>query len=198
MDHGDIKRMESDLKKITLIQFIIATIISLLFQFVIPVEWQPLMGALPPGSEGENVVFFTISQWFFSLSVAWLFYRDNKYLNNFLIFSFIPTSMMLVDEFIFIGLYYDWYHLYPFIVDIFILWKKRDTLNQKTFLKFIIIFALWLSIGYFMKLIYYGASFIEYLLRCLITLGLEIGFSFIFRKKKEDLINLPTTERAEI
>ena len=188
-----MKVSELSLRTITFIQILIATAVSLLFQFVIPVEWQPLTTALPANPEGENIIFFTASQWFFSLSIAWLFYRDNKYLNNLLMHSFIPISLMLVQEFFFIGLYHDWYHFFPFAVDVYLVWKKRDTLNQKTFLYFTIFLTVWLYLVYFMKLAYFGAPLIEVFLRYLISLILEIGFSFILRKKKKDLIDLPAT-----
>ena len=68
-----MKFKDLGLKYITTIQISIATIISLLFQFLIPYSWQPLdayrYGAVPHGFEGTNLVFFTLSQWFFSLSI---------------------------------------------------------------------------------------------------------------------------------
>ncbi|MFX1313656.1 MAG: hypothetical protein ACFFHD_13760, partial [Promethearchaeota archaeon] len=83
-----LKLNNLSLRSITLIQVAIATIISLLFQFLIPYWWQPLdtfqHGIKQHGDVGANIVIFTISQWYFSLSIAWLIYHDNPYLNNFL------------------------------------------------------------------------------------------------------------------
>jgi hypothetical protein len=177
---------ELNLRTITIIQLSIATIVSLLFQFIIPYEWQPLNRKVPHGTPGENIVFFTVSQWFFSFSVSWLIYRNNKYINSFIIFSFITVSMMIFDEFIRLGLFYDWYHLFPFSVDIYLLWKKRDTIDQRIFLYYIIHISIWLYLGYFLKLAYYTISFEEFVIRYCILIGLEIPFSFAFRKKRKD------------
>jgi hypothetical protein len=58
---------EYSLRMITIIQIIIATIISLLFQFVFPLNWQPFDCALhgpnvQHGDPGTSVVISTLSQ----------------------------------------------------------------------------------------------------------------------------------------
>ncbi len=92
-----------NLRTITVIQLIIAAIISLIFQFLLPFSWQPLdtflYGPKQHGTPGANVIIFTMSQWYFSLSIAWLFYRNNPFLNNFLIYSIMPLGMIVIYEF---------------------------------------------------------------------------------------------------
>ncbi len=185
-----MKSNKLNLKTITIIQVAIATGISLLFQFIIPYEWQPLNRKVPHFTPGENLVFFTVSQWAFSFSIAWLVYRDNKYINSFIIFSFIPVCMMLFDEFIRLGIFYDWYHLFPFSVNIYLLWKKKDTLDQRIFSYYVILISIWLYLGYYLKWAYYTISLIEFVIRYCILIGLEIPFSFVFRKEKKKLIKL--------
>ena len=68
----------SNIILITGIQLTIATLISLIFQFIIPFSWHPLdtfqYGARNHGDPGANIIIFTISQWYFSFSITWLFY----------------------------------------------------------------------------------------------------------------------------
>jgi hypothetical protein len=71
-----MKISEMRLRFLTLNQLTVAFINSLLFQFVIPYWWQPLdtvkYGIKQHGEEGVNIVIFMVSQWYFSLSIAWL------------------------------------------------------------------------------------------------------------------------------
>lgn len=177
-----------NLRSITLIQVAIATIISLLFQFLIPYWWQPLdtfqYGVRQHGDEGVNIVIFTVSQWYFSFSIAWLIYPDNPYLNNFLIYSIVPLGIIVVYEFFVLFLFWDYIHLIPVILDIYLLWKKKQTLRQK-FAPFIILLnTIWLFSVYFLKLAYYREDLSIFIRNYLIYLVLWIGLSFLFRNKK--------------
>ncbi len=173
---------------ITIIQITIAVIISLVFQFLIPYWWQPLdtflHGIKQHGDEGVNIVIFTISQWYFSLSIVWLIYPDNPYLNNFLIYSIVPLGIIVAYEFFFIFLFWDYIHLIPVILDIYLILKKRETLRQK-FAPFIILLnTIWLFSVYFLKLAYYGVDLSIFIKNYLIYLVLWIGLSFLFRNKR--------------
>lgn len=175
---------------ITIIQITIAVIISLVFQFLIPYWWQPLdtflHGIKQHGDEGVNIVIFTISQWYFSLSIVWLIYPDNPYLNNFLIYSIVPLGIIVAYEFFFIFLFWDYIHLIPVILDIYLILKKRETLRQK-FAPFIILLnTIWLFSVYFLKLAYYGVDLSIFIKNYLIYLVLWIGLSFLFRNKKNE------------
>ena len=176
------------LKSITTIQVAIATIISLLFQFLIPYWWQPLdtfqHGVKQHGDEGVNVVIFTISQWYFSLSIAWLIYHDNPYVNNFLIYSIVPLGIIVAYEFFFIFLFWDYIHLIPVILDIYLIWKKKETLRQKYARSIILLNTIWLFSVYFLKLAYYGVDLSVFIRNYLVYLVLWIGLSFLFRNKK--------------
>jgi hypothetical protein len=180
------KLNELSLKSVTLIQIAIATGVSLIFQFIIPLNWQPLdVYTLGPdvrhGDPGANVVLFALSQWYFSLSVAWLVYRDNKYLNNFLVYALVPTSTIIFTEFIQIYLYYDYIHLLPFIVSFYIIIKKRKNLFPKYVIYYLLIATPWAFIDYFFKLAYYDASFPEFLFNGIMFLIFTIILSLIIK-----------------
>ncbi len=111
-----MKLKNLSLKEITIIQILIAILISLMFQFLIPYSWQPLhlftYGINAEHGDPEaNLVIFTVSQWYFSFSVAWFLYRKNKYINNFLVYSVAPLSTIIVPEFIVYFLFIDYIHL---------------------------------------------------------------------------------------
>jgi len=186
-----IKALKLDLYTITVIQLAIATTISLLFQFLIPFSWQPLdtfqYGAKKHGDPGSNLVFFTISQWYFSLSIAWLFYRENAYINNFLIYSIVPLGMIAVYEFVVLFLYYDYIHITPLIIDIYLIWKKRETLFRNFAPLIITINISWLLLVYFFKLAYYNEDFIIFIRNVIVYLVLWIALSFLFNPKKREV-----------
>ena len=139
------------LKQKTLFQIGIAITISLVFQFLIPVSWRPLPTVIGEDFESWNVIF-TLSQWFFSFSIAWFFFRDNRYINNYLICSILPLGVIVALEFTVLFLYYDYLHLLPFIIDMYILWKKRGIINRKLMLSFLVFFSIWFLVDYFLCL----------------------------------------------
>lgn len=179
-----------DLKTITIIQIIVATSISLIFQFLIPFSWQPLdtflYGTRKHGDPGTNIIIFTISQWYFSLSIAWLIFRENPYVNNFLIYSIVPLGIIAFYEFFFLYLYYDYIHITPIIINIYLIWKKRDTLSQKYAIYIILLNVTWLLSVYFLKLAYYSEDLPIYIRNLLIYVVLWIILSFIFKSKRGD------------
>ncbi len=145
---------ECSLKTITIIQTAIATSISLLFQFVIPMNWNPLDVAMfgpdiKHGDSDRNIAIATFTQWYFSFSIAWLIYRDNPYVNNFLIYSsFVTSGAIIFLSIVLYQLFWDYVHITPFIIDIYILWKKRDTLYQKWYPQFFIFGSIWFITAY--------------------------------------------------
>jgi hypothetical protein len=184
----DYKEKLKDLrvKRITVIQLATATVISLLFQFVIPFSWQPLhlynngINA-QHGDPGLNLVIFTISQWYFSLSLVWFINRENKYLNNFLVFSIVPLSTILFPEFFIYGLFYDYIHILPVIIGIYIIWKKRETLVEEYVIPNFIFITIWLYTVYFCKLAYYQGSFLNFIINWFVISILNFCFSFLLR-----------------
>jgi len=182
-----------NLHTITIIQFAIAILISLTFQFLIPFSWQPLdtflYGAKKHGDPGANIIIFTISQWYFSLSIAWLFYRKNPYLNNFLIYSIVPLGIIVIYEFVVLFLYYDYIHITPIIIDIYLIWKGRETLFRKFAPLIIILNITWLISVYFFKLAYYNEDLLIFIRNLLIYLVLWTALSFLFKSKKSDGLN---------
>ena len=166
------------------------TIISIIFQFLIPFSWQSLdtflYGVRQHGDPGTNLVIFTLSQWYFSLSLAWLFYRDNPYINNFLIYSIIPLGIIVIYEFFFLFFYYDYIHITPVIIDIYLIWKRRETLSRKFVLYIIPINIFWLISVYFLKLAYNNEDLIIYIRNIIIYSTLWVALSFLFKKKKDN------------
>jgi len=183
------KLNEYNLRTITLIQIAIATLVSLIFQFIIPLNWQPLdVYTLGPdikhGYPGANIVLFALSQWYFSLSVAWFVKRDNKYLNNYLAYAFVPTFTIILAEFFQMFLYYDYIHLLPFCVSFYILMKKRSTLYSKYVIYYILIIIPWAFIDYFFKLAYYDSTFSEFLYNGIILLIFTVILSILIKLSK--------------
>ncbi|MFX1420512.1 MAG: hypothetical protein ACFE9N_16540 [Promethearchaeota archaeon] len=185
-----LKISELQLKTITLIQIVIAAIISLIFQFLIPFSWQPLdtflYGVKQHGDPGTNIIIFTVSQWYFSISLAWFIYRDNPYINNFLIYSIVPLGIIVVYELFFLYLYYDYIHIIPVIISVYLIWKRRETLSQKYALYIIPINVSWLFLVYFLKLAYYNEILLIYVRNVLIYLVLWSLLSFLFNSKKRN------------
>lgn len=185
-----MKISELDLKWITLIQLSIATIVSLIFQFIIPFNWQPLDRYVHGATikHGDyNYVFFTISQWYFSCSIAWFLYQDNPYLNNFLIYSIISLGSIIFIEFFVFFLFWDYIHLVPFIIDVYILVKKRDTLRKDWFKYLLVFTSTWYYAVYFLRLAYYEELFFNYFIKGTIitVLGYLLTFTFNIKNSKE-------------
>ena len=185
-----MKFKELSLRTITIFQLSLATIIVLLFQFVFPYNWQPLDLAMygpdiKHGDPNANVVAFTVSIWYFGLSFGVIIYPDNPYINNFLIYSLVPLLGIIFIGFTHYLLFWDYIHLTPFIVDIYLIWKKRDTLDQKYVPPYLIFVTIWLFTVYFLKLAYFGATLDVYIWNWILNIGLGIALSFMWREKKD-------------
>jgi hypothetical protein len=181
---------ELNLKSITIIQIIVAFAVSLLFQFVIPMNWQLLYffsegPSIHHFEKGANIVIFTISQWYFSLSIAWFLRRDNPYINNVLIYSLVGLILTIIGEIISYGLFYDYYHLIPFFVSVYIFWKKRDTIKPKFVIHNSIVIIIWLLLVYILGLAYYQGPFTEYLIRLIIVISLGYVLAYIIKYLKD-------------
>ena len=174
---------------ITSIQLACAIVISLIFQFLIPFSWQPLdtyqYGASQHGDPGTNLVIFTISQWYFSFSIVWFFYRKNPYLNNFLIYSVVPLGIIVVYEFTFLFLYYDYIHIVPLFVDVYLIWKHRETLLKRFAPYVITLNIIWLLSVYFFKLAYYNEELLIFIRNVIIYFMLWTALSLLFKSKKK-------------
>ena len=192
MSESKFKLKELNLKTITFVQIMTATVISLVFQFLIPFSWQPLdtflYGIRQHGDPGTNLVIFTISQWYFSISLAWFIYRDNPYINNFLIYSIVPLGIIVIYEFFFLYLYYDYIHITPVIIAAYLIWKRRETLSRKSAFYIIPVNISWLFSVYFLKLAYYNEVLLFFIRNVLIYTALWILLSFFFNSKSRDHI----------
>ncbi|MFX0028332.1 MAG: hypothetical protein ACFE8B_03925 [Candidatus Hermodarchaeota archaeon] len=177
------------LHNVTYVQFTLAIMISLIFQFFFPLSWQPLdtflYGSRNHGDPGTNIIIFTISQWYFSFSIAWLIYRENPIINNFLIYSIVPLGIIVVYEFSVLFLYYDYIHITPLIIDIFLIWRKRETLSQKLAPYIIALNITWLILVYFFELAYYDEELIIFMRNIFVYFVLWSTLSFFFKTKKE-------------
>ncbi|MBD3339350.1 MAG: hypothetical protein GF353_09585 [Candidatus Lokiarchaeota archaeon] len=170
---------------ITLIQLAIATSISILFQFVFPMTWQPLDVAMygpeiTHEDSNTNMVIATISQWYFSLSIAWLIYRENPYINNFLIYSIVSLTMIVFIEFFVYQLFWDFIHLTPLVVDVYLLAKKRDTLFQKWLPFYLVGCSFWYFAVYLLDLAYFGAPLLVFFFNWSVITSLCVLISFGF------------------
>ncbi len=188
------KISDFSLKTITIVQITIATIISLLFQFFFPLTWQPLdlimFGPdIKHGDPDMNVVIASISQWYFSFSIAWLIYRDNPYINNFLIYSFGTVILISFADIFYYHLFWDFIHFTPLVIDIYLIWKKRDTLYQKWLPYYMIFLSFWYYIMYFLHLVYFLIPLVLLIANwtAVTLIGIALSFSFpdnIISKRK--------------
>ncbi len=160
---------ELDPKSKYIIQIVIAIGITLLFQFVLPSTWQPFYNIVGDvfGSEAGSGIA-ELSLWFFALSVSWLIYRDNPYLNSLFMYSLIPLGAILVFELAFYFLFWDFVHILPFLIGIYVLLKKRDTLKRKYILLFTFALTGWIFLAYYLGLAYSVMSIL------FLALGLSI------------------------
>ena len=186
-----MKIKELSLAQITIIQLSIAIILTMLYQFILPLPFLPLDYYVQffevPLYVGEtNQVIFTLTQWTFSLSIAWLIYRDNKYLNNYLMYSLIPLFSTFFGELFMFGIFWDYIHIVPMVVCFYIVFKKRDMLEQRYFYLIHIFNIVWTYIVYFLRLAYYGEEFLIFTINLLILVALNFGFSFNYRKSKKE------------
>jgi len=203
-----MKKIEDfSLKTITAIQVMIATIISLLFQFVFPMNWQPLDVALygPNIKHGDpdiNIVISTVSQWYFSFSIAWLIYRDNPYINNFLIYSLGSLVLILFAEIFILHVFWDYIHIPPLIVAVYLLSKKRKSLHQEWFPHYFTFTSIWLFLAYIFQLSYLGEPFFETMIKWAILSLIAFAISFTFpdniyvkyQNKNREVSSVPQTK----
>lgn len=186
----------SKLKRKSIIQLITIVGIALLLHFGIILLLQfDSAGWLQPFNEIVGDVFGTgtevimpiasLSVWFFAISIAWFIHRDNPYINNLLIFSLIPLAIMVVVEFACYFLFWDYIHLLPFIVGLYIIWKKRSTLRQKYILLSALGLIGLLFLLYYLNLAYSAIPELMFLIFMPIYFGVLAGVSFFLRGRRE-------------
>ena len=164
-----VNMSELEEKSKGLIQIGIAVGIALLLQFVLPVTWQPFYSTVGDVFGAETGLGIAgLSIWFFALSISWFLYGDNPYLNSLFMYSLIPLGAILVFEFSFYFLFWDYIHLLPFLIGIYIVMKKRDTLKRKYILLFTFALTGWIFLAYYLGIAYSVMSIL------LLALGLTI------------------------
>ncbi|MFX1386725.1 MAG: hypothetical protein ACFE9M_05865, partial [Promethearchaeota archaeon] len=105
-------------------------------------------------------------------------------------YSIVPLGIIIIYEFFFLFLYYDYIHITPVIIDICLIWNKKETLLQK-FAPFIIFLNIaWLISVYFLKLAYYNEDLVIYLRNILIYLVLWILLAYLLGLKKDNEKNV--------
>ena len=166
-------------KKRFLIQLLIAVVISVLFQLLInPFIYEPFIRVhrrvfVSPG----DIVLTSISLWFFSFSFAFFYYQDNEMINSYLLCSFIPLIATFAIEFIF----YDFLHIPPIIVVIYILWKRRGSINLRYLIFANVVLFFWLLIVRLLGINYTSIPIPMIVIVMLIwpSLNLLIGFIIV-------------------
>lgn len=167
-------------KKRFLIQLLIAVVISVLFQLIInPFIYEPFIRSqrsvfINPG----EIAVTSISIWFFSFSIAFFYYQDNELINSYLLCSLIPVIGTFVIEFIF----YDFLHIPPIIIVIYILWKRRGTINLRYVISVSIVLSFWLLIVRLLEFNYTAIPFPLIVIVMLIWPFLNFLFGFIIVK----------------
>ncbi len=142
-------------RKKFLIQIIVAIAISLCFQFVIaPFIIDPIMAFVTGEPQDSSRIIITLSQWFFSFSVAFFYYSRNKIVNNYLFCGLLPVTFFLLYKFIFLQVFVDFLHILPIVVNIIILWKLRDSFNLKLVSICSLFLVIWLAMDRLLELAY--------------------------------------------
>jgi hypothetical protein len=174
-------------------QIVAAIVISFVYQLVIPLSWFPLDSFTRPtvkhGDPGTNIIIFTISQWYFSFSLVWFFKRDNKIINNFLLYSIPALYPMFILEVFGFRLIYDYIHILPLVVGFAIFFTQIDTIKPKFVILNILLSAVLLYFAYFLRLAYYDDSigFFTFKLLLICIVDLTIAFTVSKLQKKYSL-----------
>ncbi|MHA1426876.1 MAG: hypothetical protein ACTSQI_12890 [Candidatus Helarchaeota archaeon] len=166
-----MKLKELNTRQTTILQISIAVAIAILLQFVIPLSWQPFytnVGDVFGNGTEVPIPIFSLNTWFFAVAIAWFIFRENPYLNSFMMYSIIPLAIIVGVEFSLYLLFWDYLHLLPFIVDLYIIFKKRDTLRRSYLLLVTFLLTGILLLEYFTGLAYSAISVL------LLALGLPI------------------------
>ena len=178
-------------KRVFLIQILITISISVFLQLVIdPLIIDPLTKRHQNIFETAPTVLITsLSCWFFSFSMSFLYYPKNELVNSYLFCSIIPLTVIVAQEF-FALFFFDLLHLIPIIVVIYIILKKRDTINPK----YVTIFSPILVIWYFtVKLL--GLNYLSFeifpfgLIYMIIWAFLNVIISYILKNKIKNNLN---------
>ncbi|MHA1265417.1 MAG: hypothetical protein ACTSRS_09305 [Candidatus Helarchaeota archaeon] len=171
--------MELTVKQKMPIQMGIAILIVLLMSYVIPSSWQPFLSEIGDvfGASGGVPIAY-LSYWFFGIAIAWICFRENKYIASFLMYSFLPLGVIVTLEICFYFLYYDYVHLVPLIIDIYILWKSRNVLSRRWLLIFSCVLTGWIFLAYYLNLAYSAIPILMLALGLIIYLPVMVQLSF--------------------
>ncbi len=135
-------------RKKFIIQILIAIGISVFFQLVIdPLIYDPFIRENLGGliEAGDAIVICSLSMWFLSFSMAFLYYRNNEIINNYLFCAFLP--LLLIVGFEFASLFFiDFLHIPPVIIGFVILWRYRATLKLRNVLVTSLVLVIWIII----------------------------------------------------
>ncbi len=133
-------------RKRFIIQILIAVAISVLFQLVIdPFIYDPYVRQNPANfiDAGKAIVITSMSMWFFSFALAFFYYPENEIITSFLTCAFIPLAAIVAIEFASL-FFYDFLHVLPVIIIVYIFWKKRDVLDLKYIAIWSVVLSFWL------------------------------------------------------
>jgi len=174
-----VKFTELNGKQKTFVQMVIAVAIAVLWSFVLPLQWQPFQAVIGDvfGAE-SSVALAALSSWFFGFAIAWFIFRDNAIINNLMMYSLLPLGVILGLEVAFYLLFWDYVHLLPFVVDIYILWKKRGTLRKDYLIYSTGIFTAWVFLSYFLGIAYSNIPLYMFLLGMVIYPLVMLAIAF--------------------
>ncbi len=189
-----MKLDELNLQQKTLLQIVIAGIVAILLQFGMPLSWQPFyttVGDVFGNGMGAPTPIFSLSSWIFGMSIAWCVFQENPYVNSMMMYSIIPLGIIVGIEFGVYLLFWDYLHLLPLIVDILIIWKRRDTLKKGYILLVTLVLTGILLLEYFTGLAYSAISVI------MLALGLPI-FALVMIQVAYWLTHTPHPKRGTV
>ncbi len=121
---------EIDIKRFA-IQIIFSVVISVLIHvFVYPMIINRLLQFQGTQTAQNQFYLTSLSCWFFAFSIAFLFYPDNEIVNSYLLCSLLVLVVIVAREFMQL-FFYDALHIPPIIVSVYVMLKKRETINVK-------------------------------------------------------------------
>lgn len=178
-------------KKKLFIQLSITIGISVFFQIIIdPYIYNPYVRQLLGGflEPGNAIVICSLSMWFFSFGLAYLYYRENDILTNYLICALIPLLLIVGLEFSRL-MFWDFLHIPPIFVIFHIIWKYRSTIRLKKVAILSAILIIWATTVRLIGTNYTGVSLFPMGLIAIICwplINLFLAYCITRPKKKEE------------
>lgn len=106
--------------------------------------------------------------------------------------------MIVIYEFFILFLFYDYIYKILEIVDIYLIWRKKEPLFQKSALYIIPLNLLWSFLVYLLRVAYYNEDLLIYFINILTYSVLLVELSFIFKFKAKNEKNSYNSQNSHL